>query len=160
MRKGQGYASIGAILLAGAMFRGSLSSDPSQTSNGQRESTMASAEKSATGEGPWLASCHYWAAVRLAPSPAAKTTPQLNIDLTQKETNFDAAVKDLSMPRSLGGAFSGKSRKSLGMWWPETGSVSLAANGIYNLQILKGAESAKSARMPKRSCKSLAKFVF
>jgi hypothetical protein len=54
---------------------------------------MASAEKFATGEGPWLASCHYWAAVRLAPSPAAKTTPQLNINLTQTETNFDAAVQ-------------------------------------------------------------------
>jgi hypothetical protein len=46
------------------------------------------------------------------------------------------------------------------MWWPETGSVSLAANGICNLQIPKGAESAKSARMPNRSCKSLAKFIF
>ena len=33
------------------------------------------------------------------------------------------------------------------------------ANGICNLQILRGAESAKSARMPKRSCKSLAKFI-
>jgi hypothetical protein len=28
------------------------------------------------------------------------------------------------------------------------------------LQILKGAESAKNARMPKRSCKFLAKFCF
>jgi hypothetical protein len=37
------------------------------------------------------------------------------------------------------------------MWWPETGSVSPSDNGISNLQILKGAESAKSARMPKRS---------
>ena len=41
-----------------------------------------------------------------------------------------------------------------------TGSVSLAANRISNLQILKGAESAQSARMPDRSCKSLAKFIF
>jgi hypothetical protein len=45
-------------------------------------------------------------------------------------------------------------------WWPETGSVSLPANRICNLQILKGAERAKSARMPKRSCKSLAKSIF
>src|SRR5260370_11491310 len=43
-------------------------------------------------------------------------------------------------------------------WWPETGSISLLGNGISNLRILNGAESAKSARMPKRSCKSLAKF--
>ena len=41
----------------------------------------------------------------------------------------------------------------------ETGSVSRLANEICNLQILKGAKSAKSARMPKRSCKSLAKFI-
>ena len=33
------------------------------------------------------------------------------------------------------------------------------ANRIGNLQILKGAQSAKSASMPKRSCKSLAKFI-
>jgi Phage integrase family len=59
---------------------------------------------------------------------------------------------------SVGYAFSGKSRKSLRMWWPETGSVSRAASGICNLQILKGTGRAKSARMPKRSCKSLAKF--
>jgi len=44
-------------------------------------------------------------------------------------------------------------------WWPETGSVSRLANEICNLQILKSAESANSARMPKRSCKSLAKFI-
>jgi hypothetical protein len=34
------------------------------------------------------------------------------------------------------------------------------ANGICKLQILNGAESARSARMPKRSCKSLAKSIF
>jgi hypothetical protein len=44
--------------------------------------------------------------------------------------------------------------------WPETGSVSRVANEIFNLQILNGAEGAKSARMPNRSCKSLAKFIF
>jgi hypothetical protein len=43
---------------------------------------------------------------------------------------------------------------------PETGSISPSPNEICNLQILKGAESAKSARMPNRSCKSLAKFYF
>lgn len=41
-------------------------------------------------------------------------------------------------------------------WWPETGSVCRVANGISKLHILKGAERAKRARMPKRSCKSLA----
>jgi hypothetical protein len=37
--------------------------------------------------------------------------------------------------------------------------LSRGANEICNLQILKGAGSAQSARMPKRSCKSLAKFI-
>jgi hypothetical protein len=92
MTKGQGYASIGAILLAGVMFRGSLSSDPSRGSDRLRESTLASAEKSATGEGPWLASCRYWAAVRSAQPAAAKTAPQLNIKLTQTDTSFGATV--------------------------------------------------------------------
>ena len=40
------------------------------------------------------------------------------------------------------------------------GSVSRDANGICNLQILKGAESARSARTPNRSCKSFANFIF
>ena len=40
------------------------------------------------------------------------------------------------------------------------GSVSLTADEICNLRILKGEESAKSARMPNRSCKSLAKSIF
>jgi hypothetical protein len=92
MTKGQGYTTIGAVLLAGVMFRGSLSSGPSQGSDKPRETPPASAEKPMTGEGPWLASCRYWAAVLLTPSAAATTTPQLNIKLTQTDTTFDAAV--------------------------------------------------------------------
>ena len=42
---------------------------------------------------------------------------------------------------------------------PVAGWVSRAVNGICNLQILKGAGSTQSARMPKRSCKSLANLV-
>jgi hypothetical protein len=49
--------------------------------------------------------------------------------------------------------------KLLKMWWSETGSLSFVANGISNLQILKGVESAKSAGMRKRSCKSLANLL-
>jgi hypothetical protein len=51
------------------------------------------------------------------------------------------------------------SRKLLKEWLPETGSVTRAVSGICNLQILKGAGRAKSAKMPKRSCKSLANSV-
>ncbi|HEY6412070.1 MAG TPA: hypothetical protein VIX42_00185 [Edaphobacter sp.] len=92
MTKAQGYTTIGAVLLAGAVFRGSLSSGPSQGAEKPRETTLASAEKPATGEGPWLASCRYWAAVQPAAPTAAKTTPHLNIKLTQTDTTFDAAV--------------------------------------------------------------------
>jgi hypothetical protein len=45
--------------------------------------------------------------------------------------------------------------KLLKMWWQRRDRS--LANRICNLQILKDAGSAKSARMPKRSCKSLAK---
>jgi len=51
-------------------------------------------------------------------------------------------------------------KDSLRMWWPETGSVSCAANRICNLQILKDAESARNAKLPKPSCKSLARFSY
>jgi hypothetical protein len=93
MTKGQGYTTAGAVLLAGIMFRGPLSSGPPQSIDKPRETIPASAEKPATGEGPWLASCRYWAAVRTeALHAASKTAPQLNIKLNQTGTTFDAAV--------------------------------------------------------------------
>ena len=93
MTKGQGYTAAGAVLLAGVMFRGSLGSGPSQASDKPRETIPSSAEKPATGEGPWLASCRYRAAVRPEALPAAaKTTPQLHIKLNQTATTFDATV--------------------------------------------------------------------
>src|ERR1700733_12762012 len=93
MTKGQGFTAAGAVLLAGMMFRGSVGSGPPQGSDKPRETIPASAEKPATGEGPWLASCRYWAAVRTEVLPAAaKTAPQLNIKLSQTDTTFDATV--------------------------------------------------------------------
>lgn len=94
MTKGQSFTTAGAVLLAGVMFRGSLSSGPSQASGNPRETIpVSAAEKPASGEGPWLASCRYWATVRTEVLPAAaKTTPQLNIKLNQTETTFDATV--------------------------------------------------------------------
>ena len=92
MAKVQSYTTIGAILLAGTMFRSSLSSRPSQSSDKPRETTSASVEKPTPPEGPWLASCQYWAAVHSAPVAAAETTPQLNIKLSETDTTLDASV--------------------------------------------------------------------
>jgi hypothetical protein len=65
----------------------------------------------------------------------------------------------LSLPLTCNGKTVRKDRlasRGDSKWWPETGSVSPHANRNYKLQTLKGAESA---RVPKRSCKSLAKFM-
>jgi hypothetical protein len=93
MTKGQGYTAAGAVLLAGIMFRGSVGSGPSPASDKPRETIPASAEKPVTDEGPWLASCRYWAAVRTKALPtAAKNTSQLNIKLNQTDTTSDVSV--------------------------------------------------------------------
>src|SRR5215469_15412852 len=93
MTKGQGYAAIGAVVLAGVVFRNSIGFGPSQGRDKSLETAAKTSEKTMTGEGPWLASCRYWAAVQQSqPADEAKATPKLSIKLSQTDTAFDAAI--------------------------------------------------------------------
>ncbi len=72
MNKNQG-ATIGAILLAGLLFRPAGSSSPQQSQSIPSDSNLpaASQQFETHGEGPWIASCRYWA-------PARESEPQTN----------------------------------------------------------------------------------
>jgi hypothetical protein len=64
MNKGQS-AVVGAIVLAGAMFRGgSTTPSPDPFAGSRPPPVRAVSPKPAGGEGPWLASCKYWTAAR------------------------------------------------------------------------------------------------
>ena len=72
MNKNQG-ATIGAILLAGLFLRPGGVTPPKDggTSNGEGTATAAASK---AAEGPWIASCRYWAA-RRGNDPTADTKP-------------------------------------------------------------------------------------
>jgi len=57
MNKSTG-AAVGAILLAGAMFRSGGTPSPQPTGQSSTASIVNPAAKPHTGEGPWLASCN------------------------------------------------------------------------------------------------------
>jgi hypothetical protein len=72
MNKGLGAATFGAVLLAGFLFE--VKHDASPSANLQSTASSQSATKPLTGEvpseGPWIASCRYWAAAHSVDSPA------------------------------------------------------------------------------------------
>jgi hypothetical protein len=91
MTKGQGFTAIGTLLLTGVVFHSSLNSTKSPNSD-VSDKAVASAEKPTDDEGPWVASCRYWAAVRTASSTGTKSTPQLTIKLNETKSAFNAAI--------------------------------------------------------------------
>jgi hypothetical protein len=91
MNKGQG-ATVGAILLAGAMFRGGTTPGPTSPDTSKPQPAAVAAQKPATGEGPWLASCNYWASARWSEPSAKGKSPELHVRLDQTDTNFDSNI--------------------------------------------------------------------
>ena len=69
MKKGIGATSIGAAVLAGAMFHATMSHDGGP---GTSKSQSTAAQPVVTGEGPWLASCSYWSSARWQEPPTAR----------------------------------------------------------------------------------------
>lgn len=97
MAKVQSFAAVGTVLVAGLMFRGSFNSPVPPGSDKPREISPASLEKNSADEGPWTASCNYWAAIRTKEAPSVQALPpQLGIKLTQTNTEFDATVTGAS----------------------------------------------------------------
>lgn len=90
MNKNQG-ATIGAIVLAGLLLRPAGSSSPPQSEPppGGANLLTNSGQMEAQGEGPWLASCKYWAPARQAETdslPGRPAKPQ-EVHDTIDETN-------------------------------------------------------------------------
>jgi hypothetical protein len=82
MAKVQSFTAVGTVLLAGLMFRGSFNSPLPPGSDKPREVSSASIEKNTADEGPWTASCNYWAAIRTKEPLSAQRSPlQLGIKL-------------------------------------------------------------------------------
>jgi hypothetical protein len=78
MHKGTGVVTLGATLLAGMMFQTRTRTTPYRDQH--QVSDVLSTAEFATGEGPWLASCNYWSAVKTAdPSSQGTSPPEVTI---------------------------------------------------------------------------------
>jgi hypothetical protein len=93
MAKVQSYTAVGAVLLTGLIFHGSFNSSSPPGPDKPREVSLASDDKNTPDEGPWTASCSYWAAIHtkeLQPAQAPLPPLDLKLPLTNNET--DATV--------------------------------------------------------------------
>src|SRR5258705_2605830 len=78
MNKGLGATTFGAILLTGFLFQAKRGASPFASQQNTAPSQLAT--KPLTGEGPWIASCKYWAVAHSLNSPAASgASPDLDV---------------------------------------------------------------------------------
>jgi hypothetical protein len=95
MNKVQSYTAVGAVILAGLIYRGFVNQPSLPGPDKPRDSSAASAEKSSAAEGPWTASCNYWAAIATTGlNPAQAPPPQPAIKRAQTTTGSDPSVTD------------------------------------------------------------------
>jgi hypothetical protein len=103
MRKSEG-ATIGAVLLAGLLLRPFGSNSPQQVapSNPSPSSGSASQTGEPVSQGPWIASCNYWAAARDAKADEQASAVKANsavsgslhghFTVNQKSHDFDLGL--------------------------------------------------------------------
>jgi hypothetical protein len=103
MNKGLGATTFGAILLAGFLFQVKPGTSPSAS---QRNTAPAqSATKPLTGEGPWMASCKYWAeAHSFDPPTASDTSPDLDVTLHVSGKVVESHIKSAPAPEPTCGS--------------------------------------------------------
>jgi hypothetical protein len=93
MNKGQGATAIGAILLAGVMFKGTVSTPSPEGSTANAKPSSAQRIEPVSGEGPWLASCKYWSAALPPETESSKDkAPVLDIKLNQTGKTIESRV--------------------------------------------------------------------
>ena len=90
MNKSTG-AAVGAILLAGAMFRSGGTPSPQPTGQSSTASIVNPALKPHTGEGPWLASCKYWTSARWDKPSFEGTSPEPHNGATGSDSRIAAS---------------------------------------------------------------------
>ncbi len=86
MNKGQG-AMVGAIVLAGVLLRPFGTQQP-ESSSPQRNQPSVSGNEKLPEEGPWIASCRYWAPVREEHLEKASRKLEHQFDLKQDEVEL------------------------------------------------------------------------
>jgi hypothetical protein len=94
MNKGLGATTVGAVLLAGFMFQPKPGGAPEVV---QRKAAEGAAVTNGPSDGPWLASCNYWAAVK----QSEPSRPNASPDVTIAQTD---GVKLQLRPPAEGGA--------------------------------------------------------
>ena len=109
MNRGQS-AVVGAIVLAGALFRVVTDSTPKVSASLKSPPAHGAGSKTTSGEGPWLASCRYWTAARWkaparkekAPEPAtgSEAGPQADSLADDPTTDCEAAGDRWGIPKT------------------------------------------------------------
>lgn len=103
MNKRQGL-TLGAILAAGLLLRpaGSPAPQQGQSSTGGTSLLSSSASMAAQGQGPWIASCNYWAPMR--PPASSKNSAEVHGTLDAEDSGIDLHVRlnQTNQDRELG----------------------------------------------------------
>jgi hypothetical protein len=89
--KGQGLV-VSAVIAAGLLLRPASSVAPEQSGSANAVTAASSPAKPDTGEGPWLASCNYWAPAREI-TKSSDTPAQLHDTFDIKNGGTDFHVK-------------------------------------------------------------------
>ena len=88
-------ASVGAIVLAAFLFR---TAGPVSTTHGPASSQSSelkqTAGKKSSGEGPWVASCEYWAPARLPAEPASEEQPDFTMKVDKAQNRITGNLPD------------------------------------------------------------------
>src|SRR5260370_28954390 len=83
------FGSVGAIVLAATLFRttGPESTPHEPAATHATAAAPATGNKS-TGEGPWAASCEYWAPAKLPAEPASEVQPSFSVTLDKAQNKL------------------------------------------------------------------------
>src|SRR5260370_31646417 len=79
------------MLVAGAMFGAGTTAPPSPDISKPQPVAVA-AQKPATGEGPWLASCQYWASARRSKPSGKGKSPEFHVTFDETGTKVVSQI--------------------------------------------------------------------
>ncbi len=92
MAKWQIYGTIGAMVLTGAIVRNHQGEPAPAPDRNKQSRVQGASEIAVSGEGPWIASCHYWSAVQSIPRSPTRSSPELTIQLAESGDKFTSTV--------------------------------------------------------------------
>lgn len=127
MNKSQG-TTMGAVLLAALLFRAGGPGAPIPGNTATPATAMHEAGASAAGDGPWAASCKYWAPARRA-GETTDTEPFVNLALTENGRSLNGSLTGHSQAES-------ECEQTVDKKWglPQTSNVA-TGTAPYNLKV-------------------------